>query len=156
MRLSLQIIKLETSSFIASWLYSYTWKNTLGVRRSDIITKSKAGILCDVDLWRDCVNPAASGGTTAGQRDEGELVAGGPTGERMVMVMMWWLSVFSQWQCQSCLQCCLFINAVVLPKDNKQELLVTTNLSMSPSNHLPLLLYLISFNLCTVSQTVDD
>lgn len=57
----------------------------------------------------------------------------GGVGERMVMV--WLLSVFSQWQCQSCLQCCLFVDAVVLTKCKKQtnqQLLVTATHTINP------------------------
>lgn len=36
------------------------------------------------------------------------------------LVMLWLMSVFSQRQCQSCLQCCLFVNTVVLTKTQKK------------------------------------
>lgn len=51
----------------------------------------------------------------------------GGFGKRMVKGLL--LSVFSQWQCQSCLQCCLFVDTVVLPKvkQKKQESLQSTH-----------------------------
>lgn len=99
-----------------------------------------AGHLCDVDLCRDCdpgwvrcvcwlddVGLLSRGGTTIVQREEGNS---SQRSERDGVV--WLVSVFGQWQCQSCLQCCFFINAVVLTKCKKQQILVTAKHRMQP------------------------
>lgn len=53
------------------------------------------------------------------------------------LVMLWLMSVFSQRQCQSCLQCCLFVNTVVLTKIQKKQ--TNDSLSTWSSHWIPTL-----------------